>query len=297
MVLLFRPARYPAQRPRARRGLWGVCAVLLLACLAGSSPLWAQAGGPPAPASPPEDQAALQKLQAAIRAYEHGGYLSAAEQLNAILYPLKLTDRRDIVIAKAWLGMSLYILGRKIEAEQEFRGVFRLQPGWRPDPLKVPPELVTFIERLRPPPERPTALPGLGEELKVGELPTGLPPRISRREGGHPLWLAFLPFGVDQLMRPERGLGLALAVSQGALLGANLGTYAWLTAAAQGEPPTSSEYEQLVAIKALNLASFGLFSTVYVLSVGEALLREESPRPLSLHLSIGPTWLGLQGTF
>lgn len=290
-----------------RSVLFQTLSLLLLASLLRPVPAWGQEQAEaPAPVQSSED-AARRKLDAAIRAYEHGGYLSAAEQLNAILYPLKLSNKQDIVLAKAWLGMSLYILGRRLEAEQEFRGVFRLQPGWKPDPLKVPPELVAFIERLRPVPERSTVLPGLGEELKVGGLPAQLPPGIVSRSASRPVWRAFLPFGVEQLLRHERGVGLASAISQGIFLSLNLGTYFYLKTAAVDPPASTSGYERLVAAKAVNLTSFGLFTTVYVLSVGEALLSDApsdagaaAPRSPQLLLSLTPQgqgWIGLHGTF
>lgn len=218
----------------------------------------------PAPAAgtvPPPARTPQARLQEAIRAYENGGYLAAATQLSALLYPLKLTLKADILQAKIHLGMSYYVLGRKEESTQEFKAVFRLDPTFKPDPLKVPPELVAFIEAQRPPPPRTSPVAGLGEQL-----PPALPPP------GRFQVLNLVPAGVPQLANGDYARGVTLATLQATLLTTNIASY-WYLKQRVVEAPDEVLYGQLQAAKVINISSLGLLLATMVLGTGDALYR------------------------
>lgn len=230
------------------------------------------------PSSPPS--ALKHELEEAITAYERGGYLAAAARLSALLYPLKLTDRKDIVLAKSHLGMCYYVLGRREDAAVEFRGVFRVDETWKPDPLKVPPELMTFIERLRPAPERAAPVPGLGEALQNRPNTTS---RFSPKD--------LIPFGVPQLLRGEYGRGIALATVETSCLAANLASYWFLKANTQSPPADDAAYGRLQLVRGVNYASLGLLVVTAVLGAGDALVQYEPVAQLpaqSLELRLMP---------
>lgn len=230
-----------------------------------------------------------EELQEAISAYEHGGYLAAAARLSALLYPLKLTDRRDIVTAKAHLGMCYYVIGRRDNAAVEFRAVFKIDPTWKPDPLKVPPELVTFIERLRPAVARTAPVPGLGEDFQRPLQP------IERFT-----YTQLLPFGVPQLLHQDYGRGLALAGIEATCLAANVSSYWYLRINAQSVPTDEAAYERLQVARGINYSSLGLLVVTAVLGTGDALVRYRNiPKVPELELKLmpggGPGPMGLHG--
>lgn len=207
-----------------------------------------------------------QQLAEAVSAYEHGGYLEAAALLSRILYPLKLTEPADIVKARVYLGLCYYVLGQKEDAEQEFRGVFKIDPTYKPDPFYIPEEIISFMEALRPPPPMPPKrldIDGLGERIE--EAPTSFRLAVAPAN--------LLPLGIPQLRNGERGRGVALLVTQTLLLGVNVTSYILLER--YNDPMGNSEalHSYLVGAKAINVASFSLLTLTVMYGVGDALVR------------------------
>ncbi len=222
---------------------------------------------------PPREQ-----LQTAIDIYEHGGYLEAAARLNKILYPLKLSEPEDIVRAKVYLGLCYYVLGKKDDAEQEFRGVFKLDPDYRPDPLYIPAEIIEFIEQLRPPPPqtpRRTDVLGLGETLEA-------PPSGSFRFHAPNL----LPLGIPQFRAGDTRKGLALLIGEISLLSLNISSYYYLKVFndPHGVPP--ERYPSLLAAKATNITTLSLLAITMLYGAGDALYRYP-PAPSEDEVGVG----------
>ncbi len=219
------------------------------------------------------------QLETAIDTYEHGGYLEAAAQLNKLLYPLKLSSHEDIVRAKVYLGLCYYILDKKEEAEQEFRGVFKLDPNYRPDPLFVPPEVIAFIERFRPPPPLPprrTDVLGLGETL---DAPGGAPFRFQARN--------MLPFGIPQFGHGDMGKGLALLAGEVSLLALNVGSYAYLKVYNDPGGVPAERYPYLLVAKATNITTLSLLAISVIYGMGDALYRYQPESPaVTLRLDV-----------
>ncbi len=236
-----------------------------------------------------------QRLDQAIIAYRNGGYREAAAELSRLLYPLKLTDREQIVQAKVYLGLSYYVLGRAEEAADEFRAVFKIHPKYGPDPLNIPPEIIRFIENLRPPPLEPprtTAVPGLGEQVLLPDLRS---PRFSA--------LNLMPLGIPQFRHGDFGRGTALAATELSLLALNVSSY-WYLWYWENTKQASEELRPcLFTARAVNISSFSLLALTLVVGSGDALYRyRKPPEPLSLQgiLIPGPSpeiRLQLRGSF
>lgn len=256
--------------------LWlSLLALWFLVCP--TRPLLAQAGTTP-----------VQRLSQAIDAYQHGGYLEAAAELTALLYPLKLTNRQDIVKAKVHLGLCYYVLGRKDESAQEFRDVFRIDPNYQPDPLYIAPEMIQFIERLRPPPpevKRNPPVPGLGEQLSN----TAFRP-VQFNPGN------LIPLGIPQFRHGDIKRGAALAGTELALLSVNVGSY-WYLRYYNNTEQAEELYPYLVAARAANITTFTLLLVTISVGAGDAMYRYRNPptSSSSLHFlpMVGPNMAGL----
>lgn len=255
------------------RGWWGW--MIMLVWLVQPNEGLSQGVSPAQVPVQPENSTA-KRLETGLRAFEQGGYLAAVEQLSGLLYPLKLTDKREIVTAKATLGMAYYVLGRRAEAGQEFRAIFRMEPTWRPDPLKVPPELVAFIEKQRPAPPRPQVVQGIGETLPTQEFK---PPESKL--------VNLLPLGIPQFLNGDRTRGLLYASLQTTLLAVNVGSYWYLRQGEGTVPADETEYRQRQGAKVVNIASLSVLTVTWVVGMGDAWVSYSERKP-PLGLQVGP---------
>lgn len=219
------------------------------------------------------------QLETAIDVYNHGGYLEAAALLNKLLYPLKLSETDDIVRAKVYLGLSYYILDRREYAEQEFRGIFKIDPQYQPDPLYIPEEAIEFIEGLRPPPPthpNRTDVLGLGERIGA---PDNEPTRFSPAN--------LLPLGIPQLRNGDNGRGVTLMATELALLALNVGSYYFLEKYNDPDENSQEIYPILQTAKVTNISSFSLLAAVVAYGIGDALYRYPAP-DVTLNFGVVP---------
>ncbi len=227
---------------------------------------------------PPTEQ-----LARAIDIYDHGGYLEAAALLNKLLYPLKLSRTEDIVKAKVYLGLCYYILGKRDEAEMEFKGVFKLDPNYQPDPLYIPEEIISFINQFRPappPPPRRTDVLGLGETIEASDQ---VPFQFHASN--------LIPLGIPQLRHGDRVKGFALMAGELSLLALNLGSYYVLKVYndPNGVPP--ERYPYLLTAKATNITAFSLLALTAVYGMTDAMYRYPPPQrdiSVSMHVQWSP---------
>ncbi len=226
---------------------------------------------------PPTEQ-----LEKAINIYDHGGYLEAAALLNKLLYPLKLSRTEDIVKAKVYLGLCYYILGKRDEAGMEFRGVFKLDPDYQPDPLYIPEEVIAFINQFRPsppPPPRRTDVQGLGETIEASDQ---VPFQFHAAN--------LLPLGIPQLRNGDRAKGLSLMLGEISLLALNIGSYYYLQTYndPNGVPP--DRYPYLLTAKVTNISTFSLLALTVIYGMSDALYRYppgQNDVGASFHIRLG----------
>jgi hypothetical protein len=109
----------------------------------------------------------------------------------------------DLAEAHRLLGLAAFFDDRATEADAELLAYLRLELDGRLDPALYPPEAVTFFEAVR---ARHAA------ELRA------------RRPASRSRWINLLP-PLGQLQNGDRGRGIMLGASLGALLVANVSTY------------------------------------------------------------------------
>ncbi len=302
----------------ARPAQLAIWAALLAAALASATPARAND---------------FDQFQNARVAYESLNYELAADLFQGLLATAAPNDKRPVVIeSRKYLAAAYLFLGRKAEAETQIELLLRAAPDYVLDPLAFPDEVVkTFNavkarldqEKVHAEQDRARAdAERRGErELESKKQHERLERLIElasteRVKEAHSRWIALVPFGVGQFQNDHKGLGLVLAVTEGALLAIGVTTYVLhesLRSAANGStPPTGTERDNArlaeAAFRYTNQISFGLFTLVAVTGILDAQLRfvpsrsYDQPRSLppdlvKVRLSLGPTGLALAGRF
>jgi hypothetical protein len=268
------------------------------------------------------------QFQNARVAYESLNYELAADLFQGLLVTAAPSDRRPVVIeARKYLAAAYLFLGRKPEAEGQLELLLRAAPDYVLDPLAFPDEVgKTFavvkarLEKERTQTERERARADARErgqqEVEARKERDRLQRLIAlasteRVKETRSRWIALLPFGVGQFQNDHNGLGLVLAVSEGALLAIGATTF-FLHESLRNQVPTDADRGNAQLAEAgfryTNEISFGLLAVLAVTGIVDAQLRfvpsrsYDQPRPLppdllKLRLSVGPRGLGLSGRF
>ncbi len=155
----------------------------------------------------------------------------------------------DLVELHKIAGLSAHYLGRLPDAESHFTSLLRIEPDFALDPFVVPPPAVSFLEKIRK---------ELGRELDVIRQKKRLEAEFKKREREaqersrreseeqrrrmedlsrritlrtvekRSFVINFLPFGAGQFQQQRTGLGIFLAVSEGATAAVSVVAYiAW----------------------------------------------------------------------
>jgi tetratricopeptide (TPR) repeat protein len=163
-----------------------------------------------AQASPPE-----QTLQSAITLYQHGKYQEAAEELEKLLYPLRIKNISKIAQAHLYLGLSYAMLDQPEKAQEEFHEALKLDPKLSLDPDYFLPEVISLFERVKSEliPREEVEKPLLPQLPKDGREKRVL---LLTKER---LLLNFLPGGVPQFQNGAKLKGwIVLTVQTSSLL-------------------------------------------------------------------------------
>jgi hypothetical protein len=175
--------------------------------------------------------AASPVLGPAREAYQSADLARARTELEALLYPSRLSDAADEAEAHLLLAATLHALEDPEGAEREVIQGLAASPGATLDPLLYPPDFVAFVERVRTSRaeriaeraaerRRPVLVPAARPPpLEAVQVPRW-PPEPSRG------WY-LVPFGVGHFVHERNTAGTVLAVTQGtafAVSAASLGT-------------------------------------------------------------------------
>jgi len=266
------------------------------------------------------------QFQNARVAYESLNYALAADLFQGLLSTAAVSDRRPVIIeSRKYLAAAYLFLNRKPEAEAQLELLLRAAPDYVLDPLAFPDEVArTFaavkarLERQRMQDEqtreRETATKRGQQELEVRQQRDRLQRLIElastrRVEEVSSRWIALVPFGVGQFQNDHNGLGLVLAVSEGALLAISITSY-FLHESLRGQVPTAADRDNARLAEATfrytNQLSIGLFAVVAVTGIIDAEVRfvpsrsydERRPLPpdlLKVQLAAGPTGVSVSG--
>jgi hypothetical protein len=166
------------------------------------------------------------ELREARNLFIYQDYLRATEQLRALLYPVvRLSAQEDVLAAREFLGASLWYLGKRDEATEQFTLMLVLEPTHSLDPFQHVPEMVEFVDALR---EKLVAEGAIAPK-DPALPPTETPPKTLRvrKETVHhqPFVTAFVPFGVGQYTNGDTGLGTVFLVSEVVTLSAAIASY------------------------------------------------------------------------
>jgi hypothetical protein len=204
----------------------------------------APAAPPPPPTAVPTDAATA--LEHARAAYEYGEMEDVVDSSRLVAEGRLTATSAQRAQALRYLGIGLFLTGRREGAETAFFDLLRLRPQSRLDPTTTRPDAVAFFEDVR---RRHAAA--------IDEAAKSRP--------GKSLALAFLP-PAGQFQAGHKARGITLATIEALSLGAAIGTYAQLKAW-QGPGDTFTGHEESArTLKAVNNVSVVVF--VATLAVG-----------------------------
>jgi tetratricopeptide (TPR) repeat protein len=271
----------------------------------------------------------LDQFQNARAAYDSQNYELAADLFRNLLAESAPDDRRPLALeSRKYLAAAVLFMGRKHEAEAQFEQLLRVEPDYVLDPLAFPDEVALVfnevksrlsIERARTEEERLRAQAAQSQQKdqlikqrrenldRLIELASTERVEVSRSR-----WIAMMPFGIGQFQNDHDGLGLVLAVSEGALLGIAITTF-FLHEHLRGQHPDTPQLLENArtaetVYRYTNEISIALFGVVAVTGIIDAQLRF---KPSSYHerqrmlppdltrfdLSVGPGGMSLTGSF
>ncbi len=183
----------------SRAGVLAVCLALWLAAL-------------PADAASPQ-------LAEAEGLFQQGRYAEALPLLDVVASDAA-SSRPEALRARHLMAYALHFLGSYPEARQEWLDLLDLDPAARPDPIEVPPEVVTFFTRIE---RRPTEVIVAAPPPAPAPPPTA--PTVSVAAPSCAPVVCVLPFGVGQFAKGERVKGALFLGGEALLLAANVGLY------------------------------------------------------------------------
>jgi len=265
------------------------------------------------------------QFQNARVAYDSLNYELAADLFQGLLRDANPDDRRPLVIeSRKYLAATYLFLARGGEAEAQLELLLRAEPEYVLDPLAFPAVFGKMFasvkqrlerERTRVAQAREQAVAADAARRRAGsqrerERMSRLfdLARTERVERLNSRWVGLLPFGIGQFQNGHDGLGLVLALSEGALLATGIVTFA-LHEQLPPDPedrPAATEAE--AAFRYINRISLGLFAVIAVTGVVDAQVRFvpsrsfQRPRALppdltKLELKLGPGSVSIGGRF
>lgn len=200
----------------------------------------------PALAQTPFDRATATELRRIETDFEYGKYEAVLASSTARLEQGALSDAERLELNRL-AALAAFNLGRTQEARAHFRSLLRQDPDHSLDPFRVPPpaialfdsvrtelgaELVTIRERKasQEMARAEEAAARLRERSELEQLRaelTELNDRVKvRTVERHHILINFMPFGMGQFQQRRNGMGVGLAVSQGALAATSVVAYA-----------------------------------------------------------------------
>jgi len=287
-------------RQEFKRLLAWLCVVLMLSLVLMPARTWAAADEPEVLSSPdaPVPRAGPRteidgRLWRAQLSFEHGDYADAIQALKALLRPMVLSRDSDITVARALLGIALYVEGDAEEARQEFKRLLAHAPEHELDPFLVPPPIIELFEAVR---TEVRAARGdeasLPRPVVVSETrPAAEAESVHVQQGNtrsvverRSMLLNFFPFGLGQFQAERRAWGWFFALAQGLALTTNMAAY---VAAEQERGPRGyyegDAYGRAIRYGRLQVGAFVAFGALWVWSAVDALWKYEPERVVTTH--------------
>lgn len=306
--ILFGRLRGGALCPRAWARWARRCALLglVLCALQFSSPSGARADD-------------LGDFEAARALYEQQSYARAVDAFRLLVGadPPRLADPLLILESRKYLAASLLFMGAEAEARTQFRLLLRQEPAYMLDPLAFPTDVLNQFEqvkrelreeleqRRRAEEEAKRRLEEQKLEAERQRIENLSRLRALALEGEvrerNSRWIATVPFGVGQFQNGDRGLGIALGITEGLAAATSVASF-FVHRSLADEKPGSTRIEDAdrleQAWRTTNVVSFTVFVALAVIGIIDAHVRfvpervRSRPRPLPPDLD---RWLREQG--
>jgi hypothetical protein len=275
-------------------------------------------------------------LEKAHDAYVARQYSDAEVSLRVLLDPRvgALKDPENIAEARMYLGAVFVAEGKKDDAAKTFDTLLDEKPDYEPDGFRVTKEALDAFrdEQTR---HRTQIAAALAEKVKREQAEKAKAEAVHLKELAHIKWLetvageetvvehnsrwkALLPFGVGQFQNGQTNLGWVFLLGEsvfavGSIVGAAASVYNSNQAnqALEGSQPAAAPVynsraltwaiagDTLFGLFALTAAGGILHAELTFVPERITIRKREIPEPAQLTLSplIGPTGLGLRGTF
>ncbi len=234
VIVLVLPARPAQARPPAMVAV----APVAVATAAGSAPSDAKA-----------------TFEEAVNSFKYQDFDNAVPQLRALLYPTARVEHRREWQVREYLGASLWWVGSKNDANDEFTALLVRDATHKLDPAVYPPKMVADFDNLR------------GNLVRLGVIKADAvaqePVDLGRQPP--PFGLMFVPFGVGQFANRSPGKGTAFLVTEAVLAGVS-GTFYYLNQRDGLKGPG----QMTVANQATQLSAGGAFFAVAIIGIIEA---------------------------
>lgn len=223
-------------------------------------------------AAPPDTD---DQLRRAKNEYAYGNYAQAIEQLNALLYPMRLATDEQVIEARKYLGLCYYLTGKVSLASEEFKKLLYLSPDYELDPYAIAPPVIELFELVREKhkPELDAIRQRKTDELIKSPTQQGFKRTITERTIERSDFATFMPFGVGQFQNGDYGWGAFFAVSELAFLAVNVGAYLWASSYGPTYYDNRDDIRQRVQLLTVaQYASAGLLGVTWSLGVFHARL-------------------------
>jgi hypothetical protein len=264
---------------------------------------------------------AQDKLQQARANFDYRNYGPAADLAQELIDNRALERTSDQIEAYRILGLSRFFQGRTEESRIAFINLLSLDPDFQLDPFYVPPQAVSFFERVRA--DNQTLLQPIRERRRAAQealrqeeeararlLAQGqaAQPQIVREQIVRPSpAVALLPFGVGQFQNGNTALGVTFAVTEAVAAITSVSCYVWVESqrSSTGYFP-SSVYSTAVTVRDVQIGAGIAFFVLWAGGAVEAILNLKGPTVVRLpespaegkpgvHASIVPTPTGASG--
>lgn len=216
-------------------------------------------------------------LVAGRNQYVRGEYDGAIQTLNPLLYPRpQLRSEKDIVAAHYFLGASYFWTDKRDDARREFVSVLSLEPDYELDPATEAVDLYYFFNQvksdLREQLEEIRRQKRLAEERKQQEIEERIRKAsrkviVERTIHQSPWWVNFVPFGVPQLQRGQKGMGMLFLSGEAVTAGLSFAVLGYTMLEYGGwpldYPRDNATRNDINALRAVQITSGALFWLIY----------------------------------
>lgn len=215
------------------------------------------------------------RLSTANKAFEFGDCEKVISVLSDAQYVPYVDDEEHFLQIYRMLAICYHRKGEKAKAEKELQNLLILKPKVELDPFSTPPAVIDLFTHVKK-----TMAPKIEDiekaRAQIADQEKGKDPlqrTVVRRLS--PL-AAFVPFGFGQVENGHLGKGIALAASEIALLGVNVGSYWYkeslILPKSDALVADSSTLRSYNTAQTIQFVSIGVLAATYIYGIVDALI-------------------------